>query len=219
MAGGRCCSTQPSTQPRPKPVASCTCCCRLISVTLNGVFRQHGPISARCPGSGMCSRMTGLSSAPVAAAAPLSVTAGSVAASQVQLPATLEQQITTVEVYDEIVHWDKRFSPSLMVQRESLLFQSWPTFCRHMWNRRVLLTRLSLGSLFCQRYCCSVPMTSLRPSNRRSTCTIAWLSGVKATSVNCSLKGGTCRITLVVMVAGTLDHPSRMMKHVHSGTW
>ena len=119
MAGGRCCSTQPSTQlsaqPRPKPVASCLCCCRLISVTLNGVFRQHGPISARCPGSGMCSRMTDLSSAPITATAPLSATAGSVAgsvaASQVQLPATLEQQITTAEVYDEIVHWDKRFFP------------------------------------------------------------------------------------------------------------
>ena len=55
--------------------------------------------------------MTGLSSAPITAAAPLSVTAGSVAASQVQLPATLEQPITTAEVYDEIVHWDKRFFP------------------------------------------------------------------------------------------------------------
>ena len=152
MAGG-CCSTQPSMQPstqsRHKPVASCPCCCRPISVTLKGVFRQHGPISARCPGSG--SRMTGISSAPITAAAPLSATAGSVAvtasqvhlpttleqqttgissapitaaaplsamagsvtvtASQVHLPTTLEQQTTTAEVYDEIVHWDKRFSP------------------------------------------------------------------------------------------------------------
>ena len=79
------------------------------------------------------------------------------------------------------------------------------------------------GFLFCQRYCCSVPTTSHRPSNRRPTCTVAWLSGVKATSVSCSLKGGACRITLlavvVVVVAGTLDHPSHTMKRVHSGTW
>ena len=115
VAGGRLCSTQPSTQPsaqpRPKPVASCPNCCRLISVTLNGVIRQHNPISACCPGSGMRPRMTGLSSAPITAAAPLSATAGSAAASQVQLPATLEQPITTAEVYHEIVHWDKRFFP------------------------------------------------------------------------------------------------------------
>ena len=79
LAGG-CCSTQPSTQPsmqpstqsRQKPVASCPCCCRLIPVTLKGFFRQHGPISARCPGSGL--RMTGISSAPITAAAPLSAT-------------------------------------------------------------------------------------------------------------------------------------------------
>ena len=108
VAGG-CCSTQPSTQSRQKPVASCPCCSRLISVTLKGVFRQHGPISARCPGSGL--RMTGISSAPITAAAPLSATAGSVTASQVHLPTTLEQQTTTAEVYDEIVHWDKRFFP------------------------------------------------------------------------------------------------------------
>ena len=55
--------------------------------------------------------MAGLSSGPITAAAPLSATVGSVAASLVQLQATLEQQITTAEVYDEIVHWDKQCFP------------------------------------------------------------------------------------------------------------